>query len=191
MEMKPNTKKIPSFTKLTACAILALATISMGSDSAFAQQASGSGKQAHGKQSGSGGQGGGGHGAGNASGGQGKGRGGIFRDLTGADDPISSRGDSDETASDDGDASDRPEWASQPGGKDGAGGGRPATSGSKKGDLFGDLWVILRDANGIPILSPEGFVQPLDLAGNLIPLDNEGHPIDESRPFRASWAGVM
>ena len=76
--------------------------------------------------------------------------------------------------------SDRPEWAGTPGGKDGAGGGRPATAGSTKGDLFGDLFVIARDDNGIPILTPEGWVQPLDEFGNLIPLDDEGHPIDES-----------
>jgi hypothetical protein len=74
----------------------------------------------------------------------------------------------------------RTEWAGEPGGKDGAGGGQPATSGSKKGDLFGDLFVILRDDNGVPILTAEGWVQPLDANGNLIPLDDEGHPVDES-----------
>ncbi|WP_417684011.1 hypothetical protein [Roseibium sp.] len=78
------------------------------------------------------------------------------------------------------DDSDRPDWAKQPGGKDGAGGGRPDTSGSKKGDLFGDLWVIDRDENGVPILTAEGWVQPLDADGNPIPLDEEGHPVDES-----------
>ena len=78
------------------------------------------------------------------------------------------------------DTSDRPPWAGEPGGKDGAGGGQPPTSGSKKGDLFGDLYVILRDDNGIPILTPEGWVQPLDAAGDPIPLDDEGHPVDES-----------
>lgn len=58
--------------------------------------------------------------------------------------------------------------------------GKPPGAGSKKGDLFGDLWVILRDANGVPILSAAGFVQPLDKDGNLIPLDAEGAPLDES-----------
>lgn len=78
------------------------------------------------------------------------------------------------------DDSDRPDWAGEPGGKDGVGGGQPPTSGSKKGDLFGDLWVIARDDNGVPILTPEGWVQPIDEDGNLIPLDEEGHPLDEN-----------
>ena len=78
------------------------------------------------------------------------------------------------------DASDRPDWAGEPGGKDGAGGGQPDTSGMTKGDLFGDLFIIARDENGIPILTPEGWVQPLDADGNLIALDDEGHPVDES-----------
>ncbi|NDR58859.1 hypothetical protein FPS10_20950 [Pseudoruegeria sp. M32A2M] len=89
------------------------------------------------------------------------------------------KGSSVTTADDDTD-SDRPEWAGVPGGKDGAGGGKPATSGSTKGDLFGDLFVILRDDNGVPILTDEGWVQPLDADGNLIALDDEGHPLDES-----------
>lgn len=122
--------------------------------------------QGQGKQVGQGG-----HGQGAAGAGQ-RGKGGrsmsdIFRDVTGA----AEEGDED---------SDRPEWAGQPGGKDGAGGGRPASAGSTKGDLFGDLWVILRDANGVPILTDEGWVQPLDADGNLIPLDEEGHPVDET-----------
>lgn len=83
------------------------------------------------------------------------------------------------------------------------GGGKPTGAGSKKGDEFGDLWVILRDANGVPILfkdadgdgtydaneacttSTEGcYPQPyyVDASNNivLIPLDVEGHPVDES-----------
>jgi hypothetical protein len=123
------------------------------------------------KQMGAGAHSGGNKGAGGQKSGDGgmKGKGGksldaIFRDVTG-----SAESDSD---------SDRPEWAKKPGGKDGAGGGRPATSGSKKGDLFGDLYVILRDENGVPILSAAGYVQPIDAAGNLIPLDAEGAPID-------------
>lgn len=73
--------------------------------------------------------------------------------------------------------SDRPIWAGVKGGKAGAG-GRPDGSGTAKGDLYGDLWIILRDENGEPILSPEGFVQPIDADGNLIPLDAEGAPLD-------------
>ena len=88
----------------------------------------------------------------------------IFRDISGEDE---------------GEESDRPAWAGEKGGKN-AHGGKPGTAGSKKGDLFGDLFVILRDANGIPILTPEGFVQPIDANGNPIPLDEEGAPIDPS-----------
>ena len=58
--------------------------------------------------------------------------------------------------------------------------GKPVNAGTKKGDLLGDMWVILRDENGVPILNADGFVQPLDKDGNLIPLDAEGAPIDES-----------
>ncbi|MCA8928576.1 MAG: hypothetical protein KDC18_10940 [Alphaproteobacteria bacterium] len=87
----------------------------------------------------------------------------IFREVTGEEDD-----------------SDRPSWAGTPGGKDGAGGGKPSIASSKRGDLFGDLWVILRDSNGVPILTPEGFVQPLDANGDPIPLDAEGAPVDES-----------
>lgn len=52
--------------------------------------------------------------------------------------------------------------------------GKPAGAGTKKGDLLGDLNVILRDANGVPILDQYGHVQPLDADGNLIPLTPEG-----------------
>lgn len=45
--------------------------------------------------------------------------------------------------------SDRPVWAGVKGGK--AGGG------SKKGDLFGDMVMLLRDANGVPILTPTAW----------------------------------
>ncbi len=52
--------------------------------------------------------------------------------------------------------------------------GKPPGAGSKKGDLFGDAVVILRDDNGVPILDQYGHVQPLDANGNLIPLTPEG-----------------
>jgi hypothetical protein len=71
--------------------------------------------------------------------------------------------------------SDRPIWAGVKGGKAGAG-GRPEGSGTSKGDLYGDLWIILRNDNGEPILTPEGYVQPIDVEGNTIPLDEEGKP---------------
>ena len=148
----------------------------LGLGSALAGQGQG---QSGGHSGGSQHQSAGSHGGSNAgtggqkgayTGGQMRGKGGslsdIFRDVTGT--------------SDDGDDSDRPDWAGKPGGKDGAGGGRPDSSGSKKGNLFGDLWIILRDDNGVPILTAEGWVQPLDVNGNVIPLDDEGHPVDES-----------
>lgn len=146
---------------VAAVAVVALLSAPVLVSDVYAAQESG-GKQAKG----SGGKGGGkgsGSGAGQVKGKGGKSLSSIFRDVTGVDDD-----------------SDRPDWAGVPGGKDGAGGGRPPTSGSKKGDLFGDLWIILRNDNGIPILTPEGFVQPLDINGNLIPLDEEGHPVDET-----------
>lgn len=73
--------------------------------------------------------------------------------------------------------SDRPDWAGTPGGAAGRGGPPDAGGG---GDLYGDLYVILRDDQGVPILSDAGFVQPIAADGTLIPLDEEGHVIDES-----------
>lgn len=75
--------------------------------------------------------------------------------------------------------SDRPDWAGAKGGKNDRG-GKPSDAGSARGDLYGDMYVILRDDNGVPILTPEGFVQPIDANGNPIPLDAEGAPIDPS-----------
>ena len=118
----------------------------------------------HGGKGGHKGAAAGGHGGkgGKGRGGRGSMR-GMFRDLTGH-------------VSDD---SDRPEWAGRPGGPTG-GGGKPPSAGSKRGSLFGDMWIILRDDNGVPILTPEGWVQPLDANGNPIPLDEEGKPVDET-----------
>ena len=61
--------------------------------------------------------------------------------------------------------------------------GKPGTAGTKKGDLVSDMWIILRDENGVPILNADGFVQPVDKDGNLIPLDAEGAPIDPTLPI--------
>ncbi len=98
--------------------------------------------------------------------------------------------------------SDRPAWAGTPGGSAGRGG---SPNSGDRGDFFGDLYVILRDTQGTPeltnvyyvtdeqgnlVLDEEGnpitetgdllFVQPIDAEGNPIPLDIEGHPIDET-----------
>ncbi|MBW8364088.1 MAG: hypothetical protein K0M39_06000 [Rhizobium sp.] len=77
--------------------------------------------------------------------------------------------------------SDRPVWAGVKGGKSG-GGGKPAGAGSKKGDLYGDMVVLLRDANGAPILTSAGLVQVVayvyDASGNLVPMkDASGNPV--------------
>lgn len=177
-----NFKTSLKYTLAAGCAIIALAASPMGTGMAFAEQGAGKGKQGHGSQSGAGA--GGGHGQGQGGqmgqGSRGKGLGGIFRDITGMDDQTGGRDESADAAEEGEDESDRPEWAGQPGGKDGSGGGKPATSASKKGDVFGDLWVIERDANGVPILTADGYVQPLDAEGNPIALDDEGHPVDET-----------
>jgi len=74
----------------------------------------------------------------------------------------------------------KPDTAGGDGAGSDSGGGKPDTAGSMRGDLYGDLWIILRDSDGVPILSDDGFAQPLDADGNLIPLDEEGHPLDET-----------
>ena len=75
--------------------------------------------------------------------------------------------------------SDRPAWAgvSGPGSKPGRGGS--TKSGTKKGDIYGDLYIVVRDENGVPILDENSSVQVMysDADGNLtccIPRDAEG-----------------
>lgn len=75
--------------------------------------------------------------------------------------------------------SDRPDWAGVKGGKAG-GGTKPPGAGTKKGDLFGDMVVLLRDDNGLPILNADGLVQVIafvyDEEGNVVPLtDADGN----------------
>lgn len=48
-----------------------------------------------------------------------------------------------------------------------------ATTEAHDGGDYGDLWVVLRDVDGVPILDANGCVQPYDLEGNLIALDAE------------------
>lgn len=170
-------------------AIEQLAQGDLAVSSAQAQQGQG------GKGQGSGGErrGGQGQGAGGAGGhGQG-GQGGV--DVgTSADDGDGDGEDSDKpdwagkggggnpNAGEADEDSDRPEWAGK--GADKPGGGKPDTD---FGSLYGDLYVILRDENGEPILkeivTEDGTIyvpQPIDAEGNLIELDDEGHPVDES-----------
>ena len=91
-----------------------------------------------------------------------------------------------------GEDSDRPAWAGVKGGKSG-GGGKPADGGTKKGDLYGDLYVLIRDPvtgaaltetiiiNGVPTVFP--LVQAFDkttgalLPGVKVPRDAEGNLI--------------
>ena len=103
----------------------------------------------------------------------------------------------DKVLSESDDDSDRPPWAM--GNKDlnyHRGDGN-ASAGTKKGDLFGDLWVILRNDDGTPVYvtwvdsdgdgvndtmqpctSENCFVQPIDASGEVIALDAEGAPLD-------------
>lgn len=59
--------------------------------------------------------------------------------------------------------------------------GKPGDAGMKKGSIYADLWVILRNPDGTPILTPQGYVQPLDKDGNLIPLNADGTPVDAAK----------
>lgn len=72
--------------------------------------------------------------------------------------------------------SDRPAWAG--GNRElnphSRGGGRPVGAGIGKGDLYGDLWQILRDDNGVPVLDPNGNVQPVLADGTVIQLTDDG-----------------
>jgi len=102
---------------------------------------------------------------------------------------------SDMLAEDEAEDSDKPAWAGKDATAPKPGGGNKGGE-SKKGDTYGDLYVIWRDDNGVPILvkwvdgtqvvySGTGdttgwYVQPLDASGNPIPLDAEGHPINEN-----------
>lgn len=52
-------------------------------------------------------------------------------------------------------------YAAPSGKGNGSGGGSGNTGGGSQAPDLGDLYVLYRNADGIPILSPEGFVQPL------------------------------
>ena len=179
-----NLDKFTSYKKLSIttamAAVLALGVVPFGSTfaaNAAIQDSHSSGSSDHsdhdsGQDSdhGSKGQQGG---KGGASGEKGQGKKGghdsledIFRDVTGS-------------AEDGEEDSDKPAWAGGGGGKNDRG-EKPSTAGSARGDLYGDMYVILRDDNGVPILNEDGFVQPVDADGNPIPLDEEGAPIDPS-----------
>lgn len=106
----------------------------------------------------------GGKGGGQGAKGSGQGQGGSKSVF----DKILSIFSSDEEADDD---SDRPEWA-QGNREDnphiGGSMGRPDGAGTKKGDEYGDLWVVLRDNDGNPILDSNGQVQPVIVVGDTL-----------------------
>ncbi|AMO72382.1 hypothetical protein [Sphingorhabdus sp. M41] len=175
-----NTSKITSYKKLSIttamAAILALGVVPFGSThaaNAAIQDSHSSGSSDHSDHDSDHGSKGQKGGKGDAAGEKGQGKKGghdsledIFRDVT--------------ASSDDGEEdSDKPAWAGGGGGKNDRG-EKPSTAGSARGDLYGDMYVILRDDNGVPILSEDGFVQPIDADGNPLPLDEEGAPIDPS-----------
>jgi len=162
-------------------------------------ESSGGGGGGGGGSDGGGGQGGGGGSQGGGSGSQGGGSGGQSGggqssgggSQSGSDAGTDARSDSSTRGggrpadtggrpegAGSGDAdSDRPEWAGTPGGSAGRGSSPDAGGG---GELFGDLYVIMRDEQGVPILNADGFVQPIAADGSLIPLDEEGHVLDET-----------
>ncbi|MBD3635485.1 MAG: hypothetical protein HUJ23_11340 [Methylophaga sp.] len=68
------------------------------------------------------------------------------------------------------DDSDAPAWARgnrelNPHAKGGQ--GQPDGAGSEKGDDYGDLWVVLRDDSGAPILDENGQIQPIIIVDGL------------------------
>ena len=80
------------------------------------------------------------------------------------------------------DDSDRPEWA---------GGDTDANdhikgnddSGTTRGGDYGDLYILLRDGDGVPEMTQIGdewYVQPIDGNGATVPLNEEGEVIDPS-----------
>ena len=54
------------------------------------------------------------------------------------------------------------------------GGGRPDGAGTKKGDIYADLWVIARFDDGRPLVDTEGCVRPITFA-SVVP---EGAQVD-------------
>ncbi|MFN2195265.1 MAG: hypothetical protein ACK2UW_03985, partial [Anaerolineales bacterium] len=59
-----------------------------------------------------------------------------------------------------------------PGGPGGGGGDIPDT-----GELFGDLYVILRDVNGVPILDGNGCIQPISSITGSVTIETIDGPL--------------
>ena len=80
-----------------------------------------------------------------------------------------------DAAAEEDDDSDKPSWAGGPPGSsedpdDPRAGGRPGEPGTVKGDDYGDLWIILRDDSGAPILDENDNVQPILTDGSIVQL---------------------
>jgi hypothetical protein len=81
--------------------------------------------------------------------------------------------------------SDRPEWAGVPGpeSKPGGGGGGDE-AGTKKGTIYGDMYIVLRDEDGVPVLDGDYeqvyyVVTATGETGCCIPRDEEGDLLDQ------------
>lgn len=102
----------------------------------------------------------GGGGSGGHKGAMGEGRGGQGGKGAGGQGHKGGKSMSDVLADDEGDDSDRPAWAGVPGGEGRPGGGGNPQPGDIKGDVYGDMIVLLRDPEtGEPILDAEGWMQ--------------------------------
>jgi len=58
------------------------------------------------------------------------------------------------------------------------GGGGGAGEIPDTGDLFGDLYVILRDDGGVPILSGDGCIQPISTTDGTVVIETDGEPLE-------------
>ena len=193
----------PKRLLVSGCAVLALASASVAPQIAIAQQqGSGAGKQGQGAQSGGNVENGQGAGAGGGS----QGLSGIFRSL-----PSEGSGTSIETQvfrgkgerviiiieEDDGEDSDRPDFAGVPGGQgrpgDEKGSGGNQEPGTVKGDDYGDLIVLLRDPiTGVPIVTDGEFSFLDEVSGEYVSMEDgevpEGYDPVEVDFGRASVA---
>ena len=100
-------------------------------------------------------------GSGGKQGAMGDNRGGQGKKGAGSEGHRGGKSMSDLLADDDDDSdSDRPDWAGVPGGEGRPGGGGNPSPGDTKGDIYGDMILLLRDpVTGLPILTADGWTQ--------------------------------
>jgi len=92
-------------------------------------------------------------------------------------------------ADDGDDDSDRPEWAGGGDGDNPHQNPNPSPGISKGGD-YGDLYELLRDENGVPVMteiSGEWYVQPVDSDGNALLLNEEGELMDPTQALAVEF----